>query len=136
MCFIIVVSKLLGLNLYMIFFVNQDNNPLHEVPLQLTAKECFHFEFDQQLCKFRCAITKAYNETATSMKNCCYSMCVFVPTFKSMMRGEGSKQKKACITTEYKKPTKDNWLSLCVGRRDDLANKFWSDIDDDDDDKI
>ena len=58
-------------------------------------------------------------------------MCVFVPTFKSMMRGEGSKQKKACITTGFEKPTKENWLSLCVLRRDDLANNFWSDIDDD-----
>jgi len=29
----------------------------------------------------------------------------------------------------YETPTKDNWLSLCVGRRDDLANKFWPDAD-------
>jgi hypothetical protein len=40
-----------------------------------------------------------------------------------MMRGEGIKQTKACITTEYENPTKDTWLSLCVGRRD---NKFES----------
>ena len=33
----------------MILFVDQDNNPLHEVPLQLTAKGCFQFEFDQLL---------------------------------------------------------------------------------------
>jgi hypothetical protein len=58
------------------------------------------------------------------MKDFWYSMCVFVPTFKSMMRGERSKQKKACITTGYEKPTKENWLSLCVGRRTDT---FWSD---------
>ena len=76
-------------------------------------------------------MTKAYNEKVTFMKDSWYSMCVFVPTFKSMMRGEGSKQKKACMTTDYEKPTKENWLSLCIGRRTDLANKFWPDDDDD-----
>ena len=94
--------------MYMILSVDEDNNPLHEVPLQLTAKGCFQFEFDQKLCEFRGTMTKAYNEKATFMKDSWYSMCVFVPTFKSMMRGEGSKQKKACITTGYEKPTKEN----------------------------
>ena len=41
-----------------------------------------------------------------------------------MMCGEGSKQKKACITMGYEKPTKENWVSLCIGRRTD---KFWPD---------
>jgi len=29
-------------------------------------------------------------------------MCVFVPTFESMVRGEGNKQKKACIKSSMK----------------------------------
>jgi hypothetical protein len=115
----------------MILFVDRDNNPLHEVPLQLTEKGCFRFEFDQQIYEIRSVITKVSNEKATFMKNSWHSMCVFVPAFKSTMRGEGSKQKKACITTGYENPTKENWLLLCVGRRDDLANNFCSDIDDD-----
>ena len=110
---------------YMILFVDEDNNPLHEVPVQLTANGCFQFDFDQQLCDFRALMTKVYNGKATFMKNSWYIVCVFVPTFKSMMRGEESKQKKACITTGYEKPTKDNWLSLCVGRRTDLANNVY-----------
>ena len=65
------------------------------------------------------------------MKNSWYSMCVFVPTFKSMMREEGNKQNKACITTGYEKPTKENWLSFCVRRRAEPTNKFWSNMDDD-----
>jgi hypothetical protein len=104
---------------YLIFIVDEDNNPLHEVPVQLTAKECFQLEFNQQLCEFRSVITKAYNEKATFMKDSWYSMCVFVPSFKSMMRGEGSKQRKACITTGYEKPSKENWESLCIRRRTD-----------------
>lgn len=115
---------------YLISFVDQDNNPLHEIPVQLTAKGCFQFEFDQQLNGFRTTVLNAYNEdekkNATLMKDYWYSMCVSFPTFKSMMRGEGNKQKKACITTGYEKPTKEIWLSLCVGKRNDLAKTFWS----------
>jgi hypothetical protein len=115
---------------YMILFVDQDNNPLHKIPVQLTARGCFQFEFDKQLCGFRTTMLKAYNEdqkkSSTHMKDYWYSMCVFVPTFNSMMRGKDSKQQKACITTGYKNPTKENWLSLCVGKRYEPANQFWS----------
>jgi len=67
---------------YLILFVDEDNNPLHEVPLQLTAKGCFQFECDQQLCEFRKALTKAYNEKAKFMNDSWYIMCVFAPTFE------------------------------------------------------
>ena len=87
-------------------------------------KGCFQLEFDQQLCKFRTAMVKAYSEDQkrriTSMKDSWYSMCVFIPTFKSMMRGQGSKQRKTCITRGYENPTKENWLSFCVGRRNNI----------------
>jgi hypothetical protein len=114
---------------YMVLFVDKNNNPIHEIPLQLTAKGCFQLEFDKQYCEFRKAITLAYNgNSSKSMSNTWYSMCVFVPTFESMARGIG----KACITTGFEKPTKENWLSFSVGRRNDLANKFWSNIQDND----
>ena len=54
---------------YLILFVDEDNNSLHEVPLQLAAKGCFQFEFDRQLCEFRRAMTKTYNEKATFKKD-------------------------------------------------------------------
>ena len=58
------------------------------------------------------------------MKDSWYSMRFFVPSFEIMMRGEGCKQKKFSFTTGYEDPTKENWLSLCVGRRTDT---FWPD---------
>ena len=74
---------------YMILFVDQDNNPLHEIPVQLIAKGCFQLEFDQRLCCFRTTMLKAYNEdqkkSATIMKDYWHSMCVFAPTFNSIM---------------------------------------------------
>ena len=69
-------------------------------------------------------MTKDSNEKVKFMKDSRYSMCVFVPAFKSMMQGQGSKQNKACITPGYEMPTKENWLSLCAGKRTDT---FWSD---------
>jgi len=86
--------------------VDQDNHPLHKIPVQITERSCFQLEFDRQICEFRPAITKAYNDKAARMKNAWYSMCVIVPTFQSMMRGEGAKQRNACITTGYETHTK------------------------------
>jgi hypothetical protein len=114
---------------YMILFVDDNKNPLHEIPLQLTAKGCFQLEFDKQYCDFRKVITLAYNGNGSkAMSNSWYSMCVFAPTFQSMARGKG----EACITTGYEKRTKENWQSFCIERRNDLANTFWSNIEEDD----
>lgn len=116
---------------YLILFLDEDNNPLHEVPLQLTAKGCFQFEFDKKLEEFRQLMLKAYNEStgkhATNMNALWYGMCVFCPTLESEIRGRAPNQSRACITTAFKKPTRADWESLCIGRRKDLANLFWSD---------
>jgi hypothetical protein len=42
------------------------------------------------------------------------------------MRGEGNKQQKANITTDYEKPTRESWLSFCKGIGNHLANTFLS----------
>ncbi|MDR0798131.1 MAG: hypothetical protein LBE70_05425 [Nitrososphaerota archaeon] len=108
--------------------MDYDKNLLHELSLHLTANRCFQFEFDNPLCFFRTDMLKDYNrdkkKNVTTVKNYWYTMCVFMPFYRSMMRGEGCKQNKACITTGYENPT--SFLQLCVGRRNDLANKFWS----------
>jgi hypothetical protein len=99
--------------------VDQENNPLHEVPLQLTARGCFQFEFDKQLCIFQTEMFETYN-----IKNK-RSMCVFAPRFKSIMCGKGIRQSKACITTDYETPS--GFSSNFVGDREDFASKFWFD---------
>jgi len=86
---------------YLKFFVDQDNNPLHKIPVQLTARGYFELEFDRQICEFRSAITKAYNDKATRTKKIRTACVCSCHTFQSMMRREGSKQKKAFITRGY-----------------------------------
>jgi len=44
------------------YYVDRYNNPLHDIPLQLTAKGCLQFEFDKNSMKFRTSMVKAYIE--------------------------------------------------------------------------
>jgi hypothetical protein len=60
------------------------------------------------------------------MSNSWYCGCGFAPQFHNMMRGVGNKQQKACITKGYENPTTENWLSLCVVKRNHLAR--WLDF--------
>lgn len=125
---------------YFIIFVDEDNKPLHDInqPIQLTARGYFQMEFDKMLMFFRSTMIKAYCEAmkknATNMKEAWHSMCVFAPLFKSEMKGPSKdKQSKACITYGFDKPTKDNWLTMCVGRNKEaqdiykihVENKEW-----------
>jgi len=123
---------------YLVLFVDKDNNPLHEIPLQLTAKGCFQFDFDQQLNGgkgesgyvpgFRSTMVRSYNESqrksSNTMTESWHAMCVFAPTFSSQLRGK-EQQMRACITTGFEKPTRDNWTTLCIGKRTEPANTYW-----------
>jgi hypothetical protein len=117
---------------YFIIFLDENNAPLHnpEQPIQLTARGYFQMEFDKMYMFFRSTMVKAYNEStkknATNMNDAWHSMCVFAPIFKSEMRGPSKdKQSKACITSGYDKPTKDNWLTMCVGKSGDLTQQVY-----------
>jgi hypothetical protein len=117
---------------YFIIFLDDDNVPLHnpEQPIQLTARGYFQMEFDKMYMAFRLAMVRAYKEAtktnATNMNDAWHSMCVFSPIFKSEMKGPSKdKQSKACITTGFDIPTKDNWLTMCVGRNPNLNQKIF-----------
>lgn len=105
---------------YLLMFLDQNNEPLHKDPIQLTAKGTFQVEFDSNLIKFRDDIKKAYAKSmkrrSGSMNELWYAMCVFVPTFESKMVGKAGFQSLACAVKSYLVPTEDDWLTLCVGR--------------------
>ena len=42
------------------------------------------------------------------MKDSWYGICTFDPTFKILMRGQGSKHRKACVTS-YENPPKNGY---------------------------
>jgi hypothetical protein len=117
---------------YFLIMVDEKNIPLHNVdqPIQLTARGYFQMEFDKQLMFFRTSMIRAYNESekkcASNMNDAWHSMCVFAPVFKSEMRGPSpDKQSKACVATKFEIPNKTNWLTLCVGRSGEFAQKVF-----------
>lgn len=105
---------------YLIVFVDENNRPLHEDPIQLTAKGYFQMEFDNALMKFRSEITIAYNKVMKrrggNMNDQWYAMCVFAPTFESKLVGKAPLTSFACVIKCYTIPTEQNWLTMCVGR--------------------
>lgn len=113
-------KKYLCARRYLIIFIDGKNKPLHEYPIQLTAKGIFQVEFDNSLMKFRNDIKIAYAKSmqrkSGNMNELWYAMCVFVPTFESKLVGKGTLTSYACSTNSYIVPTEHNWEDLCVGR--------------------
>ncbi|CCA61392.1 hypothetical protein AV955_gp035 [Diadromus pulchellus ascovirus 4a] len=105
---------------YLIIFVDEKNEPLHEGVVQLTAKGNFAFHFDKAYMQFRDEIRTAY---AKSMKRRCgsmnelwYAMCVFCPVFESKMVGKPPLTSQACVVKSFFSPNETNWEMVCVGR--------------------
>lgn len=105
---------------YLIVFLDEQNKPLHSIPLQFTAKGTFQINFDKELMSFRndmrIAYGKSMNRQIGQMKDLWYSMCVFKPVFESKMVGKAPLLSQACAVKSYEIPTECNWLQLCVGR--------------------
>lgn len=109
---------------YLIVFLDENNEPLHDEPIQLTAKGTFQVSFDTNLVNFRNEIKTAY---AKSMKKqigqlneAWYAMCVFAPKFDSRVVGKAPLVSNACCVKSYEVPTEANWLSFCVGRNQNV----------------
>lgn len=105
---------------FLLIFLDTNNKPLHNDPIQLTAKGVFQVEFDKSLTTFRTefqtAYAKALKKKSGVMKEEWYAMCVFVPVFESKTVGKAPLQSNACVVSSYTTPTELNWESLCVGR--------------------
>lgn len=113
---------------YLLVFVDEKNKPLHEDPIQLTAKGTFQVEFDKNLLAFRKDIVAAYSKAmkrrSGAMKELWYAMCVFAPTFESKLVGSQGMRSEACAVKSYIVPTDQDWLKLCVGRDMEVNEKI------------
>jgi hypothetical protein len=127
---------------YLVLFLDEERQPLHEIPLQLTAKGYFQVEFDKVLMEFREKLVACYNQVTGKHNrdniyawNAWHSMMVFSPIFKSEMRGPSKdKQSAACIThmVPEEKPNPKNWNNYTIGNGDDkelirMVFKFYND---------
>lgn len=121
---------------YLLLFLDENNEPLHEEPIQLTAKGMFQMDFDNTLMKFREEIKNAYvksmNRKNGRMNDLWYAMCVFCPTFESKMVGKQNLKSEACSVKSYIIPTESNWINLCVGRNikvNEIVNLMYNDTE-------
>ncbi len=67
-------------------------------------------------------ILRSNEKKCTNMKEAWHSMCDLLQYLKAKWKGPSKdKQSKACITYGFDKPTKDNWLTMCVGRNKEAS---------------
>lgn len=104
---------------YLLLFLDENNEPLHEKPVQLTAKGNFQVDFDKNLILFRKNIERAYADAKLKplgqMSDEWHAMCVFCPVFESRIVGTGNRTSEACMVKTYVMPTEKDWFKLCVG---------------------
>jgi len=134
---------------YLLLFVDEDCNPLHQEPLQLTAKGYFQITYDQhytggidfdtkqqvtgcieKMNQLHNSRMKTNSNRRDAMWN---AMNVYRPIFQSIFKSAKNKptnKQKACITTGFKAPQDDSlaeWNKYSIGYRKDPASQFWPD---------
>jgi Family of unknown function (DUF5895) len=110
---------------YLVVFVDNQNQPLHDIPLKLTAKGSHQASLAEHWQKSCTAVALAH---AQAMKvpfrprNEIYNaLCVFVPTIVRKLVGE-SKKSPACYIDGFVQPTADNWQEFFLGSHEDIAD--------------
>lgn len=110
---------------YLIFFVSEDNQLLHSIPMQLTMKGVAGATFGEHLSKFRSeleqAFAVAYGVRVARKNEKFHAHGVFHLTTAPEQRGDEYKV-WVCVTTGHEQPTQDNWRSLFVGYNSDIKD--------------
>lgn len=116
---------------YLLLFLDENNEPLHNQPLQLTARGMFQIDFENTLRLFRqdmeIAYAKAKNRNRAQMNSLWHSMCIFQPTFESKIVGRDNRTSEACMVKSYFKPTDRNWDKFCVAKNE-TTNRLIGDL--------
>lgn len=107
---------------YLLLFIDENNEPLHNQLLQLTARGMFQIDFENTIRLFKQDIEIAYarakNRNRAQMSDLWHSMCIFQPTFESKNVGRDNRTSEACMVKSYLKPTEYNWDKFCVATND------------------
>lgn len=120
---------------YLIMFVDKNGIPLHEEPIQLTARGTFQYDFDTNYMQFRKSFMNVFCEamkkSAVAMSDQWHAYLIFVPKLKSRIVtcSEGmnkGKKSNACHVESYEVPTLENYRELCAAYNT-VANKLITD---------
>ena len=125
-----------NVQMYEIFLLNEDNQPLHSLPLSYVAKGANQATFSQEWQKLTQEVTACHavrqhsrsettNGIAARPKDARFkSLCVFEPVVERQQ--VGTKQKSfACRITGHTVPTVENWTEFFVGYDQLLKQQVW-----------
>jgi Family of unknown function (DUF5895) len=112
---------------YLVFLLNQDNTPMHQLPLVYKAKGANQASFSeqwQQLCmEINLCHAITHNLTPKPKNHLFNSLCVFQPQIKRELVGK-KKKGHCCYIASHTKPNLDNWRDFFLGYSD-FKPKVW-----------
>ncbi|MGB5596518.1 MAG: DUF5895 domain-containing protein [Crocosphaera sp.] len=113
---------------YEVILLNEDNQPLHTVPLSYIAKGANQATFSQEWQKLTQKVTSCHaiaNGIAARPKDARFkSLCVF--ELEAKKEQVGTKQKSfACRVVGHTIPTMETWKSFFVGYNPILKKQVW-----------
>lgn len=117
---------------YLVYFVDQDNQLRHQLPMQLTLKGANGASFGEHLRSFRSELEAAFALACDRPKqrrsDKFHALGVFCARTEPQLKGEGQESAWICATTSHEKPSAENFLSYFVGFTP-LKHKILSEVE-------
>lgn len=125
-------DKIGNIQYFQVFLLNQNNQPLHQIPLSYKATGANQASFSvhwQDFCRELNICHSIVNGIPAKQKNALfYSLGVFC--FKTAREQVGDKQKSfACRVVEHEKPTLENWKQYFMGFNNHIKEYVWESLE-------
>lgn len=115
--------------LYLVFFLDQNNNPLHTSPLKYAARGVNGATFESERRAFKTELETSHaliNHVPAKPKNDMFhTLGVFCFTVQAELVGEKTNKSWCCRVTNHERPTTENWKDYFVGYTS-LKDYAWS----------
>lgn len=115
--------------LYLVFFLDQDNNPLHTSPLKYAARGVNGATFEVERRAFKGELETCHaltNQAPAKPKNDRFhSLGVFCFTTQAELVGEKQNKSWCCRVVSHERPTTENWRNYFIGYTD-FKDYAWS----------
>lgn len=115
--------------LYLVFFLDENNNPLHSLPLKYAARGVNGATFEVERRVFKAQLETCHaliNQVPAKPKNDLFhALGVFCFTTQAELIGEKQNKSWCCRVVSHQAPTTENWKDYFVGYTH-LKDYTWS----------
>ena len=115
--------------LYLVFFLDENNNPLHSLPLKYAARGVNGATFEVERRAFKAQLETCHaliNQVPAKPKNDLFhALGVFCFTTQAELIGEKQNKSWCCRVVSHQAPTTGNWKNYFVGYTQ-LKDYTWS----------